>query len=130
MSVMKNCESPVSSPAIGHRQKAGTVECQKTVELVGNRRSRAAGAVAVRVAALGHEPVEDAVEGQAVVEALVDEREDPRGGNRGEAVEEPEGQVAGEGRRRLESLPVTLSLIVVPPETTSTCTRGSVLVAV
>ena len=96
--MMKNCESPVSSPELAIARRPGLLKVRRRVELVGNRGAGAAGAVAVRVAALGHEPVEDAVESQPVVEALVDERDDPRGGDRGEAVEEPEGQVAGEGR--------------------------------
>ena len=60
-------------PRVRHREHAGLVVAQPLAELVLDDVARAAGAVALRAAALDHELVDDAVEGQPVVEALLRE---------------------------------------------------------
>ena len=53
---------------IGHSQQVGLRESELWVKLVGESVPGTAGTGAERAAALNHEPVNDAVEGQAVVE--------------------------------------------------------------
>ncbi len=65
---MKNCEPFVFGAGVGHRQCAA--HDLVLVELVLERVARAAGAGALRAAALDHEVLDDTVEGKAVVEAL------------------------------------------------------------
>ena len=60
-------------PRVRHREHAGLVVAQPLAELVLDDVARAAGAVALRAAALDHELVDDAVEGEPVVEALLRE---------------------------------------------------------
>ncbi len=75
---MKNCEPLVSGRdtaircAVGHRQQAGSGELQIGVELVVEL-----GSVGIVLASLDHETLDDPVEGQVVVEAVVDQRHDP-----------------------------------------------------
>ncbi len=54
---------------VGHRENAGTVMAQRGMKFVAELVARSAGAGAGRVAALGHEAGDDAVEGRAVVKA-------------------------------------------------------------
>ena len=97
VSVMKNWESPVSSPELAIAKRPGLLKVSSVLNSSSMVDARAAGAVAVRVAALRHEAVDDPVESQVVVKPLVDERDDPVNRHRGEVIEEAEGQVAGEG---------------------------------
>ena len=66
--VMKNCEPFVFGPGVGHGEGARAILW--SVDLVLERVAGAAGAGAGGVAALDHEVGDDAVEDEAVVEAL------------------------------------------------------------
>ncbi len=77
-------------PRVGHRDEAApvaaAVECRLLLDLVGEGRAPrtlTAGAVAGRVAALDHEPLQNAVERQAVVVAVLGEQPEILDGFRG-----------------------------------------------
>ena len=61
---------------VRHRENALAAVPEIRMELVGNRVTGTAGTVAFRAAALDHEAVDDAMEDQAVVEALLDQRDE------------------------------------------------------
>ena len=69
--VRKNCEPPrVGRLGLGHAQAAAEVQAVVgPVAFAGDRVARPARAVALRIAPLGHEAGEHAVERQSVVEA-------------------------------------------------------------
>ncbi len=63
---------------VGHGQQVGLVELEVRVELVAELVAGATGAGARRVAALDHEAVDDAVEHDAVVKAVIGQFGNPR----------------------------------------------------
>src|SRR5436190_4127383 len=85
-------------PGVGHRQRAA--RDLVVVDLVLERVARAAGPGALRAPALDHEVGDDAVEDQAVVEALAGELLEVRDGLRRVLVEELEADRALAGLHR------------------------------
>ncbi len=97
---------------VGHRQRAA--DDLVVVELVLERVARAAGAGALRAAALDHEVADDPVERQAVVEALAGQRAEVVDGLGRVVVEQLEDDVAVVGGHRglghADLLPVQLRI--------------------